>query len=492
MTGDQFLFPSQHPAWRSSAMASRVRVSLSCAVLAATFGVFSAPAAVAVGASATLTPLAGRQACLAPAVMKLPCTLIRGSGWLEASAALSPDARHLYAGDGDGMFSFRRAPNGALRQLAGRSGCLVPHARHGCDRLHGPLGGGSSTAVTVSPDGRNVYLMVDGHGWTLAAFRRDPGSGRLTQLPGKDGCLTAIAAAGCRHINSPNPTAYSYDISVSPEGRSLYLSRAGGLLVFARDASTGALRPAPGHACVDYSGRHGCTPARDDAQLAQPVKFNADGTLAYIGPDVFARDPRSGGLTELPGTASCPFVPDIPPACLPELLQSAIAWQRSPDGEFGYALGRDGVATLQTNPATHLLDRPAQAGPCLGTSNLCTPLRGINEPRDIAISPDGRSAYITPGGSDPGALVVLDRDPTTGTLRQLAARDGCLGPRGCIRTPVPYPYSPALLDPQGRNVYVVGWFIAAFRRNAPASAPPPAAVPGLRREPRAAAPHVLE
>src|SRR4051794_13529430 len=77
------------------------------------------------------------------------------------------------------------------------------------------------------------------------AFRRDSGSGRLKQLPGQDGCLTAIATAGCRHINSPNPTTYAYDISVSLDGRSLYLSRAGALLVFARDASPGALRRHP-------------------------------------------------------------------------------------------------------------------------------------------------------------------------------------------------------------------------------------------------------
>jgi hypothetical protein len=247
-------------------------------------------------------------------------------------------------------------------------------------------------------------------------------------------------------------------------------STAGRTLVFARAESTGAIRSAPGRAaCVNRGGRHGCTTARADFQPGQIVEFSTDGSLAYIGPDLFSREASTGALSELPGTATCPFVPGVPPACLPDLLQGAITWRRSPDGEFGYAISRDGISTLQTDAETHLLGRPTRAGPCLGITTLCTPLRGITEPRDIALSADGRSAYITPGGTDPGALVVLDRDPTTGTLRQVVGRNGCLGPRGCLSTPVPYPYSPPLIDPRGRNVYLVGEFIAIFRRSRPTS-----------------------
>jgi hypothetical protein len=89
----------------------------------------------------------------------------------------------------------------------------------------------------------------------------------------------------------------------------------------------------------------------------------------------------------------------------------------------------------------------------------------VHAPRDIAFSADGRSAYLTPGGTDPGAITALDRDVATGTLRQLTGRTGCLGPPGCRATPVPYPQGPALVDPEGENVYVVGDYIAAFRRD---------------------------
>jgi 6-phosphogluconolactonase (cycloisomerase 2 family) len=44
---------------------------------------------------------------------------------------------------------------------------------------------GDTTAVAVSPDGRNVYVVSKGT-QALAAFSRDAGSGALTEL----GCFT--------------------------------------------------------------------------------------------------------------------------------------------------------------------------------------------------------------------------------------------------------------------------------------------------------------
>src|SRR4051794_20674558 len=317
-----------HTSMRQHMLARRfVAVAVAVAVV-------PTPADASVRAVGSLTQFAGRKACLAPAWEKLPCTRIRGAaiGGFETSGVLSADARHLYVGGAAGIFAFRRAADGALVQLHGRSGCLVPHARHVCDRVRGlPGGSGGSSALAVSSDGRNVYLMADTQPWVLITFRRDPGSGRLEQLDGARGCITPASKGSCGHIDSPN--AYAYELTASPDGRSVYLSTAGRVLVFARDVSTGTLRPAPGRAaCVNRGGRHGCTPARADFQPGQRVDVSPDSTRAYIGPDVFARDAGTGALTELLGTATCPFDPDRAPACLPELLNAAIAWRRSPDG----------------------------------------------------------------------------------------------------------------------------------------------------------------
>jgi hypothetical protein len=73
------------------------------------------------------------------------------------------------------------AQPGALTQPAGLADC-VSQTGGTCAQGHGL---GDTTAVAVSPDGRNVYVVSKGT-QALAAFSRDAGSGALTEL----GCFT--------------------------------------------------------------------------------------------------------------------------------------------------------------------------------------------------------------------------------------------------------------------------------------------------------------
>ncbi|MFN8151121.1 MAG: hypothetical protein U0R24_08345 [Solirubrobacterales bacterium] len=90
--------------------------------------------------------------------------------------AVSPDGDSVYTAgaDLDGVATFRRAGDGSLAYAS----CLANSVTQGCGAVPGgPLDG--ADAVTVSPDGRNVYLLSSGSK-SLAVFSRETPSAPLT------------------------------------------------------------------------------------------------------------------------------------------------------------------------------------------------------------------------------------------------------------------------------------------------------------------------
>ena len=114
------------------------------------------------------------------------------------------------------------------------------------------------------------------------------------------------------------------------------------------------------------------------------MTLSPDERFVYVGDlqdavAIFARNPRSGGLTQLPGTAGC-------------ISET----------------GADGCATA----------------------------RGIYGSHRVTITRDGRSAYLAGkrGGKGGSTLAVFSRNPATGALRQLPGPAGCFtedGSDGC-------------------------------------------------------------
>jgi DNA-binding beta-propeller fold protein YncE len=87
--------------------------------------------------------------------------------------AVSPDARNVYAVSAKtnalGLTARRRA-SGRLTQLPGRYGCFIRGGAVGCPEGRGLT---VAVAVTVSPDGRNVYVASeDTHLGAIGVFRR--------------------------------------------------------------------------------------------------------------------------------------------------------------------------------------------------------------------------------------------------------------------------------------------------------------------------------
>jgi 6-phosphogluconolactonase (cycloisomerase 2 family) len=105
----------------------------------------------------------------------------------------------------------------------------------------------------------------------------------------------------------------------------------------------------------------------------------------------------------------------------------------SPDGRSVYAVSftDDSIVRFDRDPATGALTYQG----CFddedtGTEAACPGVAGLDQPRGLAISPDGLSVYVTTQIDD--AIVRFDRNPTTGALTyQGCVDDDDEGPDNC-------------------------------------------------------------
>lgn len=340
----------------------------------------------------------------------LSCSVVASLGLVDARGATHDVARP----------SASRA--GALLPLPGTSGCLRPVGARGCAHARGiDLANDSA----VSPDGRNIYV-VSGFGSgpedkAIAVFARDPVGGGLQQLPGADGCVSYKGRSGCAagHGGQDSEAFLFLDsVDVSPDGRNVYVVGNFALLVFARNPDSGALTQlAESDGCMSAEARAGCAKVRGTSN-GSAVRVSPDGRSVYVVASpypgavaVFTRDAATGALRQLPGRQGC----------ISNRLET------------------------------------------------CEHARGMSNPRDIAVSPDGRSAYVASYlGTSGGSGTAFHRNTEDGTLRPLAGAAGCISwrrGRRCRHARGMREAAVVAVSPDGTNVYFGGQGVATFQRD---------------------------
>jgi DNA-binding beta-propeller fold protein YncE len=399
---------------------------------------------------------------------RLVCALVA----LTAALALALPAGALAAPKGAAK---QKPKPGTLAQLAGKRGCLVDRsARAGtCAKaraLDGPGPFMGSRAIAVSPDGRHVYVSSSNSD-AIAIFARDRQTGALLQPQRANGCIGAKGAHGCAvaiGLDEPN------SVAISPDGRSVYAtSRAGNSVTsFVRNPKSGALRqlPAPLAGCISGLPLPGCA---SGLALVAPdvVVVSPDGNNVYVGSffgnavAAFARNPETGALTQLAGSAAC--IAEATAGCTTGIALKAVEGLAiSPNGGNVYAATAlsNAVVTLVRNPTTGALAQASDGTGCVVESALtgCTLGRELAGANAVAVSPDGEGVYVTSLFSN--SVTFFNRNASSGVLAQPEGTAGCLiylRSAGCSFGRALLAPEGLAISPNGRNVYV-----AAFKSGA--------------------------
>jgi len=265
--------------------------------------------------------VAYRRARSSGALSQLPCGLRCVKGWhglpsCVRALAVSPDGRNLYVTCGRGLAIYARdAATGRITQLAGAHGCVSLHDVCAIP----PVAPFTPASVVVSNDGRSVYVLSSGAD-AVYAFTRDMATGALTPAA----CyVDAFLSAGNKRCRPLFGLKTAYVLDLSRDSRNAYVvgrssSSGQALVVLARAADGALVRVAT---------------VRLGNVFPSGVTVSPDGKSVYVtdhnGVEVFARA-RDGTLSRLPGSFGRLRLHPADTYAAPVVLSL------SPDGRYAY------------------------------------------------------------------------------------------------------------------------------------------------------------
>lgn len=364
--------------------------------------------------------------------------------------------------------------HGTLVQLKGPRGCLVDRSAggKGCGTARALKGPGpfmGSRAIEVSPDGKNVYV-ASSRSDAIAIFRRDTRTGVLTQSKGQAGCIANESTGACAKavgLDGPN------SIAISPDGGNVYATsrNSNAITVFQRNPKGGGLTQLPiGFGCISGLPVPVCASGR---ALVGPdvVVISPDGKSIYVGSffgnaiAVFNRDPPSGALAQAAGTTGC--LAEAIAGCAPGLALGApegLAISAAGTSLYAATALSNAVVVLSRDPSTGALTQATDGSGCIVNAALAGCATGVqlSGANAIAVSPGGSDVYATSLFSN--SVTSFTRAVPAGTLTQKEGTKACL----VYLRSVGCSFGRALVAPEGIAVSPDGTnvYVAAFKTGA--------------------------
>ncbi len=309
--------------------------------------------------------------------------------------------------NGKDVFATSRRSDAIMLLLRGRGGTLRPA------RKVAVLGGASlrqATSVAVSPDGHSVYATFARPG-AILVLQRSPHLLTPKQL--------VVEGSNGAPDTTPGLSG-AFDVTTSSDGRNVYVASAtsSALVVFRRGAD-GLLSF---EECIS-----------DGAPLAEDCSSYGGSVPGLLGADGVAVDPSGNDVYVTGGRSN-----------------TLVAFSRDKrDGslnEIGCIENAGSTSCVASGP-------PPPARDLAGGAIVSSP--GLGDPERIAVSGDGADVYLA--SAKPGAVVSFARNRASGALTPI----GCIGASsaaGCgqIVAGLSEAFGIAL-SPQGRDAYVTGF-----------------------------------
>ncbi len=368
-------------------------------------------------ATGAITQPAGAAGCISETGAG-PCA--DGHGLYGAkSVAVSADGKSVYVA---GVFPYstvarlnRNATTGAISQPAGTAGCISERSQGPCADGHGldhPF------SVAVAPDGKSVYV-ASAVSDAVARLNRNTTTGALSQPAGAAGCISETGAGPCADGHGLDRP---HSVAVAPDGKSVYAATTNAskaVVRLNRNTTTGAIsQPAGAAGCISETGAGSCA---DGHALNTPVSVAVapDGKSVYVASfniDAVVRINRNtttGAISQPAGAAGCISETGAGSCADGHALIGARSVAVSADGKSVYVASEfDAVARVNRNTTTGALSQPSGIAGCVsetGTGGTCADGHALEIPVSVAVSPDGKSVYVTSDFS--GAVARFTRAP---------------------------------------------------------------------------------
>ena len=370
-------------------------------------------------ADGTLTQKAGAAACISDSGAG-PC--VDGTALGGAfEVTVSPDGRNAYvASNASGAVAvFDRAADGTLTQKAGTLGCIS-------DTGAGPCGDGTglggALGVVISPDGKSGYVASFDSA-AVAVFDR-AADGTLTQNAGTAACISDTGAGPCVD-GAALGGASSVTVSPDGRSVYVASQLSSAVAVFDRAADGTLTQKGGTAACISDTGAGPCADGTA-LDVAASVAVSPDGQSAYVASfdsDAVAVLDRAadGGLTQKPGTAGCISEIVLGTCDVGSALDGARWVTVSPDGRSAYAAsvisGAVAVFDREPPPPGLSVEDLTTDEPAAGSSSRRIVRVSLTAPAPVDVTVD----YAT---TDRSATAPGDYTATAGTLTIPAGRTG--------------------------------------------------------------------